>query len=779
MLRKKNRNYQFYKKINNVYNTLISQPNTSTEILTKCANKKNKAFSKARIAANESTKANRRVKFAFYNTVNATMNNSSISPKKKFQILLKLMKNNKFSPTPPIVENDQTINEPKQKSEIFNTFFASKSSVNGETDDPPFLQRFQNVPILDYINTSPIEIAKFIRGLKKSHMSRCGIPGKFLHIISQPVSYSLSKLLNNLFEIGHFPDIWKIAHVTPVYKRSGPKNDKSNFRPISILPTLSKVCESVIHERLLSHCINNNIISERQAAYIRGDSTIQQLLYIVHYIRSSWGKSNIVQGAFLDISAAFDKVWHNGLIAKLCQIGIDGTLINLFKSYLSHRKQCVVVDGEISSLLEIKAGVPQGSRLGPLLFIIFINDIINDIESEILIFADDTTLLASGLDPAETSAQLNRDLLKISEWAQTWKVTFNAKKSKDMIFSKKYLNNSPPLQFNGVNIDRVNTHKHLGVYLQSNLDWSTQIHECCLKANRKLAVLRHVKMLKRKTLDLLYKVTVRSVVDYALPLYGNTLKQTELFRLEQIQYRAAKIVTGGLHFTSREKLNEELGWETIKKRIEYLGLSIFHKIHVQETRPLIKQCLTNLDFEREYFLRSKGGYLPYPNYGNKFINSFFPFISKLWNNLPLSTQSLNLLDFKAQIKTDLKPEKIKHFSIGPKFSNSLLTRFRTGRTNLNLNRFTIGLTEDPSCNCHAKQETPEHFMLECFLYTAERQNLFDLVEHFIPQFPRKSKREKFQILTRGINNHDPEYHQTNVKISFAVQSFILLTKRFS
>ena len=286
-------------------------------------------------------------------------------------------------------------------------------------------------------------------------------------------------------------------------------------------------------------------------------------------------------------------------------------------------------------------------------------------------------------------------------------------------------------------------------------------------------------MLKRKTLDLLYKVTVRSVVDYALPLYGNTLKQTELLRLEQIQYRSAKIVTGALHFTSREKLNEELGWESIKKRIEYLGLSIFHKIHVQETRPLIKQCLTKLDCEREYFLRSKGGYLPYPNYGNKFINSFFPFISKIWNNLPLSTQSLSLSDFKAQIKIDLKPEKIKHFSIGPKISNSLLTRFRTGRTNLNLNRFTIGLSEDPSCNCHAKQETPEHFMLECFLYTVERQNLFDLVEHFIPQFPNKNKREKFQLLTRGINVHDPEYYQTNVKISLAVQSFILQTKRFS
>ena len=143
-------------------------------------------------------------------------------------------------------------------------------------------------------------------------MSRCGISGIFLHMIFQPICFSLSKLFNNPFEIGHFPEIWKIAHVTPFYKRSGQKNDKSNYRQISILPTLPKVCESIIHERLLSHCIDNNIISERQAAYLKGDSTMSQLLYIVHYIRKNWGKSNIVQAAFLDISAAFDKVWHIG-----------------------------------------------------------------------------------------------------------------------------------------------------------------------------------------------------------------------------------------------------------------------------------------------------------------------------------------------------------------------------------------------------------------------------------------------------------------------------------
>ena len=388
-------------------------------------------------------------------------------------------------------------------------------------------------------------------------------------------------------------------------------------------------------------------------------------------------------------------------------------------------------------------------------------------------------MLASGLDPTETAAKLNRDLTRISAWAEKWKVTFNAKKSKDMIFSNKYLNNSPPLEFNDVYVDRVNVHTHLGVILKSNLDWSAQIHETCLKANRKLYVLRSVKQLSRKTLDLLYKVTVRSVVDYALPLYGNTLKQTELARLEQIQYRAAKIVTGALHFTSREKLNEELGWETIKKRVEYLGLSIFHKIHVKETRPLIQQCLSQLDFDRQHFLRSKGGYLPYPNYGNKFMGSFFPFISKIWNNLPILMRSMNLLDFKAQLKIDLKPSKNKHFCFGSKESNSLLTRFRTGRTNLNLNKFTIGQTDDPSCMCHAKHETSEHFLLDCFLYTAERQTLYSLVEHFIPRFKNLNKKEKFQILTRGINLEDPDYYYTNTKISLAVQTFILKTKRFS
>lgn len=274
-----------------------------------------------------------------------------------------------------------------------------------------------------------------------------------------------------------------------------------------------------------------------------------------------------------------------------------------------------------------------------------------------------------------------------------------------MIFSTKLLNNSPPIIFNGVLVERVNLHKHLGVIFKSNLCWSAQIHEICIKANRKLSVLKSVKQLNRKTLNLLYKLTVRSVIDYALPLYGNNLKQTELRRLENLQYRSAKVVTCALHSTSKEKLDEELGLETIKDRIKFLGLCLFHKIHIFESRPLVRKCLTKLDWERKQILRSRGGYLPYPNYNIKFQNSFFPLMSKFWNNLPTTKKNKNFFDFKEQLKIDIKPKRHKHFAIGPKESNTLLTRFRTGRTDLNLNKFTIGQTDNPSCLCHANSES--------------------------------------------------------------------------
>ena len=183
---------------------------------------------------------------------------------------------NKVSFIPPIIEDGKVITEPEKKSDIFNKFFASKCSVPGAEEPAPDLP--QKEDISENLANFNTEVAKLCREIKKSNSSHCGIPGKFLALISTPISFPLSRLYNNLFESGHFPDIFKLSHITALYKGSGLKSDKENYRGIHLLPTLSKVAESEMHARLFRHYISNNIISERQAAYLKGDSTTQQLL---------------------------------------------------------------------------------------------------------------------------------------------------------------------------------------------------------------------------------------------------------------------------------------------------------------------------------------------------------------------------------------------------------------------------------------------------------------------------------------------------------------------
>ena len=277
----------------------------------------------------------------------------------------------------------------------------------------------------------------------------------------------------------------------------------------------------------------------------------------------------------------------------------------------------------------------------------------------------------------------------------------------------------------------------------------------------------------------MYKLTARSVIDYALPVFFTNLRQTEIARLENLQYRAAKIVTGAYHLSSKNKLNSELGWETIQSRADLLGLNIFHKIHLKETRPLILNCMPKLDWQRKNLLRSKGGYLPYDIRGDKFSKSFSPHISKVWNSLGSDIQSKNVHDFKIYTRTSLKPPKYKHFSRGNKFTNSLITKIRIGRSDLNQHKFTIGLTDSPACLCHYKQESPEHYFLDCFLYLQERQALFSLIEHYVPKFKRMTKKNKLNIILVGLDIDNEEFLHLNTTLTKAAQNFILKTKRFN
>ena len=477
------------------------------------------------------------------------------------------------------------------------------------------------------------------------------------------------------------------------------------------------------------------------------------------------------------MSAAFDRCWHKGLIAKLQQSKVEGLGLSLFESYLQNRQQCTVVDGLKSKFEYVTAGVPQGSKLGPLLWLIYCNDIVNDIESQIFLFADDTCLFVSGNDPADTAIILNRDLETLNTWSKRWKVSFNADKSKDIIFSQnKVLFNSPPVLLDGDFVERVHEHKHLGIYLSSNLSWSRQIHEVCLQANRKLAVLRSVKYLKRQTLDLLYKICVRSTLEYGLIIYYHNLTQTQQSRLSRIQYQGAKLCTGALHFSSQIKLEADLAWESISDRAKFLGLCVFNKIDSHQTRPLIRECMPPKNMGNT---RANGTYMKQKFQSVNFSNSFFPLFSEMWSKLDKSLrEEIDLNEFKTKLKATFKPKRHKHFNVGSKYGNTLLCRVRLGRSFLKAHGFAINLADSDKCLC-GKIENTTHYLLDCVQFTEQRNVMLESMANILPNFAAKNKSKKVEILLQGINLYQDDPDHRNKQIAFIAQNYILNTGRFS
>ena len=225
---------------------------------------------------------------------------------------------------------------------------------------------------------------------KKAH-GFDGISAAMLKLCPDEVARPLCLIFNKCISTGSFPTAWKHANVQPVHKKNS-RQDKSNYRPISLLTICSKIYEKIIFDSLYSFLIENHLLSPNQSGFRPGDSTINQLLAITTEIYNSFEKRQETRAAFLDISKAFDKVWHPGLIFKLKQNGINGNLLLMLQNYLSNRKQRVVLNGIESTWEPIISGVPQGSVLGPLLFLIYINDLTQNILANIKLFADDSSL---------------------------------------------------------------------------------------------------------------------------------------------------------------------------------------------------------------------------------------------------------------------------------------------------------------------------------------------------------------------------------------------------
>ena len=278
-----------------------------------------------------------------------------------------------------------------------------------------------------------------------------------------------------------------MANVAPARKRDDKQNVK-NYRPVSLLPIFKKIFERLIYNEMYSFFTENDLISSNQSGFKQGDSCINQLLSITHDIYQSLDQGYEVRGVFLDISKAFDKVWHKGLIHKLKQNGIGGPLLKILTDFLKSRKQRVVLNGQHSSWSDVLAGVPQGSILGPLLFLIFINDLSDGLQCNPKPFADDNSLFATVHEISKATNDLNNDLTKITKWFFQWKMSFNpdiSKQAHEVIFShKRSIASHPPLPFNNVPVAQTNSQKHFGMQLGKKLNFEEHINKVESKVNK-------------------------------------------------------------------------------------------------------------------------------------------------------------------------------------------------------------------------------------------------------------------------------------------------------
>ena len=258
------------------------------------------------------------------------------------------------------------------------------------------------------------------------------------------------------------------------------------------MPILGKIFEKVIFDAVYKHLCDLKLLNPSQSGFRPGDSTINQLLAITHWIYCGFESvpSLEMHYIFLNLSKVFDRVWHDGLIYKLQSNGISSDLLSLMRSFLLGRKQRVSLNGNGSKCAIITFGVPQGSVLGLLFFLVYINDIVENVNCDIKMFADDTSLFSLVRDEAKIAFELNCDLEMIRLWAWQWKMQFNSEKTEEVIFSAKWVKPQHlALNLGSDVIVRKSEHKHLGMILDSKLDFKSHIREAILKARKGIGLI--------------------------------------------------------------------------------------------------------------------------------------------------------------------------------------------------------------------------------------------------------------------------------------------------
>lgn len=447
-------------------------------------------------------------------------------------------------------------------------------------------------------------------------------------------------------------------------------------------------------------------------------STVTQLLEIHYKFCQAIENQKEVRVIFLDIKKAFDKCWHKGIIHKLSKSGIAGNLLVWFEDYLKNRMQRVVINGQFSDWCKVEAGVPQGSVLGPLLFILYINDITSAVEfANIRLFADDTCLFIEVDNREEAANMIERDLAGIEQWADRWLVDFGAHKTKSLTISRKPdPNRNRQVSFKGHLVEEVQSHTHLGIELTHNLTWNSHIDTVETKARKRLSMLLPLKFkLDRKSIEMMFNAFVLSTMFYGIELWGGHY-DTSLQKLEQIIVDGMRLVTGATSRSNIAALYNESSWNSFYDRRHDAICRMMFKI-VNNQTPLYLSEIAPVTVGRasERNLRNQQNLnVPFAR-SETLYRSFFVFGARLWNKLPIETRSLQSLElFKLKLKSRYPEPKILYY-YGQRWPSVIHSRLRQGCSKLNFDlHYNLHLDDImPSCTCGAENEDSHHFLMNC------------------------------------------------------------------
>ncbi|KAK3095789.1 hypothetical protein FSP39_019145 [Pinctada imbricata] len=728
-------------------------------------------FQKYKILRNKINNMKKKLKEEYiYSMNNSLQEYKQTNIKLYWKLIKSLLNGNKQSNDfPTMIYEGEAAFTDDSKCDLFNDYFCSVSSNCDENHDLPNFDSRTDAEIHN-VDITAQEIIDQIKILDPK--KACG-PDVFSHImlkkVCNAIAFPLSIIFNKSIELGKFPSHWKHAHVLPIHKK-GDKSTPSNYRPISLLSCIGKLFERVMFKHLYNHLHANNLLYDLQSGFRPGHSTVTQLIEMYHQICLAIDNREFSCFTFCDISKAFDRVWIKGLIYKLEKYGFKGRILAWISDYLSNRTQQVKLKNSVSSVGFLKSGVPQGSVLGPLLFLTYINDIPDGLHGLTRLFADDTSNSHTSNDLVQIQDENNHDLLKITQWAHDWLVDFNPQKTKVMIFGSRQTNrNSLNFLFDGETLLPSNIHQHLGVVFSNDAKWSDHVDFIISRVSKQISVLRKLKyQLSKNFLSNIYVTFIRPTFEYASEVWDNiTIYDSE--RLEKFQLEAGRIVTGLPLYSSRASIYFETGWEILKTRRQNKKLCLMYKIY----NNLVPNYLSDLvpdqvGLNNPYNLRNSDNISIPMARTSLFQSSFIPSTIKAWNNLPVSTrQSATLSQFKNKLKA-IPPTRPSFFDHGDRKLNILHTRLRHGCSSLNGDLYRVNLLSDSSCSCGAPIENAEHFFFNCRKYQNIRDELFSKIIQL-----------GATIDIRTFLYGDTELSiRTNIKVFDAIHKYISLSKRF-